>query len=89
MRIRDTLFALFFGLAIAACGDTEGIQCDRADDCDDGQICAHIAACVSEPCPGICGVPCDGPADCGADQLCAETAGSGGRICQSSRTITE
>jgi len=89
MKVRNLFFAALLAIGTAACaGDTEGMECESDDECEDGQICASlVGGCGDEGCPGICGVPCDTEEDCSSGRVCAETSGSAGRICQDSRTL--
>jgi len=75
---------------LACGGDTEGAECESADDCDDGQVCAALATCApGASCPAICGVPCEVDADCSEGEICAETTGSSPTVCQDSRVIED
>lgn len=86
--IRSTFMALL--LCLAACGgDTEGAECESADDCDDGQVCASLATCVGGDCPAICGRPCATDDECEEGEICAETTGSSPDTCQDSRVISD
>jgi hypothetical protein len=73
----------FLGLLVGC--DTEGDTCEVGDDCQDGQICAFIAACApGSDCPGVCAVVCDTDADCEEQQVCSRTS-SEAKVCSVSR----
>jgi hypothetical protein len=83
--LKGIMLSAVLAIAMIGCGGGDvGDNCETTDECSGGLVCAQIAVCVTEPCPGICAQPCETDDQCESG-LCGESVG-GDRVCQASRT---